>query len=42
MFQTSLDYLKSKANIKNKKILIYGITYKEDTNDTRNSPSLGI
>lgn len=42
MVQTSLDYLKSKINIKNKKILIYGLTYKEDTNDIRNSPSLDL
>jgi UDP-N-acetyl-D-glucosamine dehydrogenase len=42
MPQTSFDYLKSKTKIKNKNILLCGFTYKEDTNDFRNSPTLEL
>ena len=42
MPKTSLDYLKFKTKLKDKKILLCGLTYKEDTNDIRNSPTLNL
>lgn len=40
MIYTSLKFVMSKIKIKKKKILVCGGSYKEDTNDTRHSPSL--
>ena len=41
MPSTSLDYIKNiSGNIKGKKILIIGFTYKEDVADFRNSPAI--
>ena len=42
MPKTSFEYLKLKTELKGKKILICGLTYKEDTSDTRNSPTLDL
>ena len=40
---TSIDFIKSKVkNLNKKKILILGLTYKEDVSDVRFSPSLKI
>ena len=41
MPKTSFEYLKLKTELKGK-ILICGLTYKEDTSDTRNSPTLDL
>jgi UDP-N-acetyl-D-glucosamine dehydrogenase len=40
MTLTSLKFVKSKTNLQNKKIMICGGSYKEDTNDMRYSPSI--
>ncbi|MBI29379.1 MAG: hypothetical protein CMI95_05770 [Pelagibacteraceae bacterium] len=43
MYNTSLEYIKSKVhNLKNKKILICGLSYKNDTSDTRFSPTFDL
>ena len=42
MPKTSFEYLKLKTKLIGKKILVCGLTYKEDTNDTRNSPTLDL
>lgn len=40
---TSLDFIKARAkNLKGKKILIMGISYKEDVSDLRSSPSIDL
>ena len=40
MTLSSLKFVKSKTNLRNKKIMICGGSYKEDTNDMRYSPSI--
>ena len=41
MFNTSLNFVfKNLNSIRNKKILICGLTYKEDTSDLRFSPAI--
>ena len=40
MTLSSLNFVKSKTNLRNKKIIICGGSYKEDTNDMRYSPSI--
>ena len=40
MTLSSLKFVKSKTNLRNKKIIICGGSYKEDTNDMRYSPSI--
>ena len=42
MFKTSLDFIKKNVKIKNKKILILGVSYKEDIFDLRLSPSMNL
>ncbi len=42
MSSTSIEFLKNKIQLKNKKILIMGITYKEDVGDLRNSPVIAL
>ena len=42
MFKTSLDFIKKNVKIKNKKILILGVSYKEDVFDLRLSPSMNL
>ena len=42
MFKTSLDFIKKNVKIKNKKILILGVSYKEDIFDLRLSPSMSL
>jgi UDP-N-acetyl-D-glucosamine dehydrogenase len=43
MPQTSLDFIKARTkNLKEKKILIMGISYKEDVSDLRSSPSVDL
>ncbi len=42
MFKTSLDFIKKNVNIKNKRILILGVSYKEDVFDLRLSPSMDL
>ncbi len=42
MPKTSFEYLKLKTELIGKKILVCGLTYKEDTNDIRNSPTLDL
>lgn len=42
MSSTSIEFLKNKIQLKNKKILIMGITYKEDVGDFRNSPVIAL
>ena len=42
MVDTSFDFIKNNVNLNKKKILICGITYKEDTPDIRFSPSLQL
>ena len=43
MPNTSIDFIKSKVkNLNKKKILILGLSYKEDVSDVRSSPSLKI
>ncbi len=40
MTLSSLKFVKSKTNLRNKKIMVCGGSYKEDTNDMRYSPSI--
>ena len=42
MFKTSLDFIKKNVKIKNKKILILGVSYKENIFDLRLSPSMSL
>ena len=40
MIMTSIKFVMSKINLRKKRVMICGGTYKEDTNDTRFSPSI--
>ena len=42
MFETSFNFVKTNVNLKNKKILILGASYKADVLDMRLSPSLDL
>ena len=42
MVTTSLKYIKKIISFKNKKILLIGISYKEDVDDIRFSPSVDL